>query len=107
MAERIYIMTQKSKTSPARAARLSERQITVLAMLLQGPATVKQLERRTNANNSPEIIAGLRRKGYAIHTELRDFVTKEGKRSKLGVYHLMPESAARAAEAVKQGGTDA
>lgn len=83
--------------------KMTERQLMVLDMLLTKPQTVDEIRLRTRANNVGEIIAELRRKNYLIYTERREFVTKEGKRSRYGIYHLLPESIDRATEVVRRG----
>lgn len=93
----------KGSQAARKPVKMTERQLVVLEMLLTKPQTVSEIRDRTYAGNVGALIAELRDKGYAIHTEWREFVTKEGKRSRYGVYHLLPESIDRATEVVRRG----
>ena len=90
-------------TAPVgRQVKVTERELLALQALLSGPQTVRDIRACTDANNAGEVIAGLRRKGYVVSTEWLKFVTKEGRPSRYGVYHLLPESRARAIKAVSE-----
>lgn len=69
---------------------LTHRQRRALRLLLDArdQVTVRLLIAETHANNAPELIASLRRKGLEIPCEKREFTTADGVPSKLGFYEL-------------------
>ena len=70
--------------------KLSSRQRAALRVLLDAsvPVTVKHLVAETNANNAPELIASLRRRGLKIPCQIIALVNAEGTVRKYGVYRL-------------------
>ncbi len=83
------LSTQAGDSSKTKR-KLSNRQRRALRVLLDSSAkvTVKTLIAETHANNAPELIASLRRKGLEIPCEKRAFTTVDGEPGKLGFYEL-------------------
>lgn len=89
---------KKNSENFSRARRnLTARQRKALQELLSAPGkvTVKRLVAVTDANNVPELIASLRKRGLEIPCEMVPFVTVDGVHSRYGCYALTDLDKAR------------
>jgi chromosome segregation and condensation protein ScpB len=71
------------------------RHLRALAVLLRRPITRQELDNVAGCSNSPELVAELRRRGLAIKCERIEFIDRDGRKCRPGVYHL-PEPSRRA-----------
>ena len=62
------------------------RQLRAIAALLRRPMPREALDREAGVSNSPELMAELRRKGLDAPCERIDFVDRDGKQCRPGVY---------------------
>ncbi len=62
------------------------RQLRAIAALLRRPMPREALDREAGVSNSPELMAELRRKGLDAPCERIDFIDRDGKQCRPGVY---------------------
>ena len=64
------------------------RHLRAIAALLKRPISRQELDSVAGAANSPELIAELRRRGLDVDCERIDFIDRDGKKCRPGVYSL-------------------
>jgi len=78
-------------TSPALAKFTgtdNPRELRALDVLMRGPASREELDKRAGCTNSPDLIGRLRRRGLELPCERVDFVDRDGNACRPGVYRL-------------------
>lgn len=74
------------------------RQIRALCALLDGPQTVRSLVAAAGANNAPDIVARLRKRGLAIPCVEIKVLDRDGRRCTIGQYYLTADDRQKARE---------
>lgn len=64
------------------------RHLRALTVMLRRPITREELDSVAGCSNSPELVAELRRRGLPIQCERIEFVDRDGRKCRPGVYHL-------------------
>ena len=64
------------------------RHLRVLTVLLRRPVTRQELDNVAGCSNSPDLVAELRRRGIAIRCERIEFIDRDGRKCRPGVYQL-------------------
>lgn len=73
--------------------KITPRFYRLLKALTQGPLTREQADRITGASNSPDYIRRLRKHfALEIRTERVDKLDRDGRHTRIGVYHLEGDS---------------
>lgn len=84
------------------------RHLRALTVLLRRPITRQELDSVAGCSNSPDLVAELRRRGLVILCERIEFIDRDGRKCRPGVYHLTDRGRrafwAWRAAAAQQGG---
>lgn len=81
--------TTTSVTSSAKFTGTDNpRHLRALTVLQRRPITRKELDSIAGCSNGPELVAELRRRGLAIECERIEFIDRDGRKCRPGVYHL-------------------
>lgn len=83
--------TAMMPTAPSKAKFTgtdNPRHLRALAVLLRRPITRQELDSVAGCSNGPELIAELRRRGLSIKCERIEFIDRDGRKCRPGVYHL-------------------
>ncbi|MBS4003005.1 MAG: hypothetical protein KGZ91_06490 [Afipia sp.] len=64
------------------------RHLRAIAALLKRPISRQELDSVAGAANSPELVAELRRRGLDVDCKRIDFIDRDGKKCRPGVYSL-------------------
>ncbi len=62
------------------------RHLRALAVLLRRPITRQELDNVAGCSNGPELVAELRRRGLAVECERIEFIDRDGRKCRPGVY---------------------
>ncbi|MFI3187396.1 MAG: hypothetical protein QX198_15585 [Methylococcaceae bacterium] len=77
---------------------LTPREKRAVIALLAAPIMREQLDTITGASNSPELVAGLRRRGLSALCERMKFLDRDGRVCRPGRYHFSAEDKILAAQ---------
>lgn len=66
------------------------RELRAIAALLRRPISRQELDSVAGCSNSPELVAGLRRRGLTAPCERINFIDRDGFKCRPGVYHFTP-----------------
>ena len=66
------------------------RELRAISALMRRPMPREQLDREAGCSNSPELVAGLRRKGLEVPCVRIRVIDRDGVEVRPGVYHLPP-----------------
>ena len=78
----------ESALDPRRFYTDNPRHFRALALLLQRPAKREEIDSRAGCNNSPELVAELRRRGLDVPCERVPALDRDGRPCRPGVYRL-------------------
>lgn len=79
----------------------SERQYRLILAILETARSTTDLIHIVGANNVPDVVMCLRRKGWNIHTKLVTVEDRDGKKAEAGTYKLDESQIEQAKEALK------
>ena len=82
------------------------RHLRVLTVLPRRPLTRQELDNVAGCSNGPDLVADLRRRGLDIPCERIEFIDRDGRTCRPGVYQLTRKDrrALRAWQSTRQGG---
>ncbi|WP_051603330.1 hypothetical protein [Simplicispira psychrophila] len=66
------------------------RELRAIAALLRRPISRQELDSVAGCSNSPELVAGLRRRGLTAPCERINFIDRDGFKCRPGVYSFTP-----------------
>lgn len=81
------------------------RELRAIELLMRGPLSREELDKKAGSTNSPEIIRRLRSRGLELPCERIDFIDRDGKLCHPGVYHLTESDRHKVRRWELQGGT--
>ncbi|HMT91990.1 helix-turn-helix domain-containing protein [uncultured Thiothrix sp.] len=82
----------------------SQRELRLLCALVSGAVMRYELDSVIGAQNSPEYVSRLRMAGWEISTDRIPMIDRDGKKIKVGRYHLSVAHQALACEFLSKGG---
>ena len=81
------------------------REVRLLRILLErGEVSRHALDPAIGAENSPDVVFRLRRKGFEIPCERRKFIDRDGKTVRIGIYSMTPNDRQKAVAGLESGG---
>lgn len=81
------------------------RELRALEVLMRGPVSREDLDKRAGCTNSPELIRRLRARGLDLPCERIDFTDRDGKPCHPGVYRLTESDRLKVRRWQEQEGT--
>jgi hypothetical protein len=88
-----YNFTVPTAKVKALGKRITPRFFRLLKALVEGPITREQADRIAGASNSPDYIRRLKKQfGLEIRTERVNKLDRDGRHTRIGVYHLEGDS---------------
>lgn len=83
--------TEMMPTAPSKAKFTgtdNPRHLRALTVLIRRPISRQELDNVAGCSNSPELVAELRRRGLDIGCERIEFIDRDGRKCRPGVYFL-------------------